>query len=843
MTTEPQESFAQLLLQARKRAGLTQEALAELAGISPRSVSSLERGINRAPRRDTLEMLFDALELTTEERVQWERTRRRLSTRTYPKSGIKHPDRPHTIRLPSPLTSFVGREEELQEVQQILSESRLVTITGPGGAGKTRLGIGLAEADHHSYPDGVFFVSLAAIERPDLVVSAVIRALELDENGEQSPHEVLRGYLRERSLLLVFDNFEHVIAAAPLVSELLRDCPHLKALVSSRVPLRISGEHEYPLRSLSEASSTILFVERTQQMRPEFQPDDSQIAAIAEICRRLDGLPLAIELAAARGRTLSPGALLARLEHPLSILAEGPRDVPARQRTLRDTITWSYDLLEPEHQTLFQALAVFRDGWSLEAAEAIGPEQTNVLEGVDTLVESSLIALHTETGEEPRFRMLETIREFGIELLESTGSEDTVREQHARYMASLVHSAPPFLRGPDQVYWLDRLEQEHANIRLALDWHLAHDVEAGLQMAAALWRFWWMRSHLIIGRGYFDQLLDRADDSIQPATLAAALTGAAVITLYESDLARDRAKELHEQALSIWLDLRDPPEGAYWSYFGLGINESRRGNLLGAAARFREALEYSQRRGHQYGILGGHLLLGNQAAWKGDLELAKGHFQAALSIAHELRDPWTIAMNAGNLATILAQQDRYDEALPLATEGLSLSLQLRHSRDVSWALDGLAEIELRRGRLPEARAYFDQALEYAHKASDSRRLGGARLGLGKIALLYDEVEEALESFSQALDTCLKAGSLPCIAESIEGLANANARSGNPKTALQLHAAMIAFCERVGVAAPGAGRSALEHQYVTAQQALTRTEFEEAWQAGCRLNPDQIQTLT
>jgi predicted ATPase/DNA-binding XRE family transcriptional regulator/Tfp pilus assembly protein PilF len=843
MTAEPDLTFAQLLRQARREAGLTQEELAEQAGISPRAVSSLERGINRAPRRDTLELIFAALDLPPDEQAQWERLRRQQSLRSPSGPSADHPAAQQNVHLPTPLTSFLGRERELEEARQTLAESRLVTITGPGGMGKTRLAIKLASTEHQNYPDGVFFIPLAATERPDLVAIAILRALGLDESADRSPVETLEHFLRERSLLLLLDNFEHVASAAPLVSELLEACPRINALVTSRIPLRLSGEKEYLLRPLSHDRSAALFVDRSREIQPAFDPDDGQAATIDEICRRLDGLPLAIELAAARGRVLTPRALLDRLEHPLDILSGGPRDAPRRQQTLRDTIAWSYDLLHPEAQTLFLALAVFRDGWSLEAAEAVGPAGIDILDGMTALVESNLIELHSESSDEPRFRMLETIREFGLDLLQTDDSGSTARERHARYMADLVQAAPPFLRGPDQIYWLNRLEVEHANIRLALDWHLTHDVEAGLRMLAALWRFWWMHSHLTLGRRYFDEFLDRSDDSMEPATLASALTGAGVMTLYESDLARDRAEAQHEQALSIWLDLHDPPEGGYWSYLCLGIIESRRGNLPAAEARFQQCIEYAQCHNQPAGVLGGYLLLANQLAWRGHPEQATSHFQAALSIAREFQDPWMIALNSMNLARMLAREGRYEEAWALANEAVGLSQQLKHTRDVSWALNGMAEIEISQGRLSEAKMHLEQALEYAQKTGDTHRVSAATCDLGTIALRSGEFQEAAELFRKSLDSCLVSGNIPGTAEAIDGLATTMARLGNPRQAVQLHAAAIAFCERVGIATPDADRSALEHEYVTVQQFLSITEFDEAWQTGNKLTPDQFAAQT
>jgi predicted ATPase/DNA-binding XRE family transcriptional regulator len=838
---EPEPTFAQLLRRARREAGITQEELAEQAGISPRAISSLERGINRAPRRDTLELIFAALDLSPDEQARWERTRRRLATRAGPDSNTsEHAHQTH-LRAPAPLTSFLGRDQELSEVQQILSQARLVTVTGPGGIGKTRLGLALAEQEHRQFRDGVFFVPLAATASPDLVAVAIMRAVGLDENAARSPAETLSHFMRKRSILLFLDNFEHVLAAAPLVSQLLEACPQIKALVTSRVPLRLSGEREYPLRPLGQEAAAALFVERMREIRPAFDPGDELVPTIGEICRCLDGLPLAIELAASRGRVLTLHTLLEKLEHPLDILSGGPRDAPERQQTLRNTIAWSYDLLQPEDQELFRTLAVFRDGWSFEAAEAVMPAGQDILECMATLVESSLIEPHLELDGEPRFRMLETVREFGLDLLKEHETEQSVRERHARYMASIVLLIPPLTIGPDLANGLDRLETEHANLQLALDWFLRHDVETGLRMVACLSGFWWIRSHLTVGRRYCDLMLDATDDSIDVATVASALCGAGVITLAESDLSRNRARHLHEQALSIFLDLQDPPEGSFWSFICLGLIEAREGNLQDAAARYLQAMDYSRRHNQQYGILTSRLMLAIQSSWQGQLDDALSHCEAALTLAHthDFHDPWTTGVISMNLAVIYIQQERYDDAWPLLNEALGLARQLKNSRDTSWALERMAAVEMIRGHITAANALFVESLDAANRAGETRGIGKARLGLGQVALLQEQPREAIEWFRRALEICLEAGNLQGIADSMEGLASATALLGKPQRAVQLHAAATAYCERVGIATSGGDRSALEHEYVTVQQALTAAAFDEAWEAGHMLTPEQI----
>src|SRR5215203_4806389 len=432
----------------------------------------------------------------------------------------------HPNNLPLQPTPLVGREREVEEISERLRSEQvhLLTLTGPGGTGKTRLALQAAADLLEEFEDGVFFVALATITDPELVPSTIAGPLGVKESAEQPLLETLKSFLQQKHLLLLLDNFEQVLEAAPLVGELVAADPKLKILATSRIPLRLYGEQEYmvpplalpdprvlpPLEVLAQYEAVRLFVERARAVKPDFEVTNESAPAVAEICARLDGLPLAIELAAARTKLLPPQALLSRLSNRLQLLKGGARNLPARQQTLRGTISWSYNLLNEEEKTLFWRLSVFSGGSTLEAIEEIcDPEgDIDVLEGVDSLVEKSLLRQEEGVGEEPRFVMLETVHEYAREKLEESGEAEKIKRAHAEHFLAMAEEANAELRGPEAAKGLERLEVEHDNMRAALSWAIGRQkVELGLRLAGALWRFWSVRGHYGEGRRWLEGAL------------------------------------------------------------------------------------------------------------------------------------------------------------------------------------------------------------------------------------------------------------------------------------------------------------------------------------------------
>jgi len=576
--------------------------------------------------------------------------------------------------LPVELSTFVGREADIEEVARLLETSRLITLTGPGGTGKTRLALEVGTKVLLDFADGVFFVPLAPISDPALVVPTIADALGVQEAGGRPVAELLLRHLEGKEVLLILDNFEQVLAAAPLVSDLLSATPGLRALVTSQAVLHLGGEQEYPvaplalpdlrnLEVLTSFDSVALFIARAQSVNLGFALTTENAAAVAEICARLDGLPLAIELAAARSKLFAPDALLKRLESRLTVLRGGGADLPMRQQTLRDAIAWSYELLASAERALHRRLGVFVGGFSLAAAEevagAMDDDGIDTLEGVAALADRSLLKLASTSGGEPRFFMLETIREFALEELASSGEREDAKRRHAQLFLALAEQAEPHLTGEGQAGWLDRLVLEHDNLRAALRWAVdSGQADLARRLSGAAWRFWHFRGHLSEGRAWLAEAVITPGDASPPST-AKALEGLGGLAYWQRDYAS--ATDAYRQALEICRAEGDDERTAN-ALYNLAFATAATWDTARARLIMDEGLTLFEQAGSVRGVAYARLLLAGADVQEGKWASGRSLLEAAMAGFRDLGDQWGLANSLGLLGRVARAEGRADEA-------------------------------------------------------------------------------------------------------------------------------------------------------------------------------------
>jgi predicted ATPase/transcriptional regulator with XRE-family HTH domain len=773
LTPEQEQSFARWLRRFRETAGLTQQELAGRAGLTTNAISDLERGKRRRPHPHTVRSLADALNLSEEERASLVgAVPRRGGNRPAPAAG-------HLSALPTPATPLLGRKHDLRDVVNLLRRShvRLLTLTGTGGVGKTRLALEAARDATESFAHGVAFVALAALGDPALVLPSVVRALGLTEQQGATPRDVLRTYLRDKRLLLVLDNFEHVSGAAHEVAELLGTCPDLAVMATSRAPLRVRGEQEYLVAPLALPATTRspsveqilgspsgrLFVERARAASPAFALTSQDAAIVASICWRLAGIPLALELAAAKVRFLTPRSLLERLDQVLS--AGWARDLPDRQKTMRSTLDWSHDLLSEPEKALFGRLSVFVGGFTLEAAEAVGvtgetgSEDTLGLLG--SLVEQSLVTVSPGSGGAVRYGMLEPVWQYALEKLEGRGEAGEAQRRHAAFFLELAERARPELRASAQLDWLRRLEEENGNLRATISWALAEDeVETATRLGWALWTFWWLRDHQQESHRWVETLLEQ---NIPPTVRPRAVQVAAMTAYVQGD--RERSARLLTEALELSRHAGDTLCTAYvWFWLGL------------------------------------------QAVDREDFEKATYCLQEALPLFNDSGEKGMVTAVYDRLGMVRLRQGNHERAIPLLEEALALARRDSDRLGTYSALYFLAQIALARGDHATAANMLNEGVALAAQV-------GPR---GALVYLLGELAAAAEARGEAERSARLLGAAEGLIRSVDAPVYKNHR---PKRSLR----------------------PLDHVVAAARSRLDEEAFDTAWNEGRAMTFEEAVT--
>jgi predicted ATPase len=714
--------------------------------------------------------------------------------------------------LPAPSALLIGREKELAAAKQLLlrRDVRLITVTGPGGIGKSHFATEAAREMVDDFPLGIYFVPLAAVNDANLVPSLIAQTLGVRESGGQTPVDSLRDYLRSSvcgPMLLLIDNFEHLLAAAPLLSELLALAPNLKMMVTSRAALRVHDENEFPLpplalparkatpsvQELSQCPAIALFVQRAVAVKPDFALTDENASAVTEICTRLDGLPLALQLAAARIKLLSPSAMRNRLASRLQLLTSGARDLPARQQTLRQAIDWSYDLLSEPEQKLFRRLSVFAGGFTLEAAESVCDTKQDLgldlLDGMASMVDNSMARQIEQSDEEPRFAMLETIREYGLEKLAASGEEALTKKSHAAYCLVVAEEGAAADADGGQNEWLNRFETEHDNFRTALEWLTEkRNTEWGLRLGIALFRFWEMREYLSEGRERLGKLLGLAETNPANNLRMRALFAAGVLSSVQRDYVA--ANKLFSESLEIAKALDDKQSMAI-SLNGLAVMAREQGDLASAVSLFEESL----------------------LLWK------------------NLGDRLAAARGLSNLASVLKSQGNYAQARVLYDECLSIFRELGDGAGVAWVLNHQGDVLREQGDLKTARSLYEQSLATFRELNDRWGIAGSLADLGNLVREQGDFAASDTLYRESLTLFQELGHKRGIARVLESFAASAAEQAQPERALRLAGVAAALRQTIGAPPTHTEQAKLEQSLAAARRRLTMTTSRTVWLEG------------
>jgi predicted ATPase/DNA-binding XRE family transcriptional regulator len=817
-------SFGEWLRRQRKARGLTQDQLALRISCSTSALKKIEAE-ERRPSTQLVRQLAEIFEIPQDERIaflrfargDWQSAPVKIRQEFPWHTSIESPP----SNLPARLTSLVGREKEIADVHNYLRkvDIRLVTLIGPPGIGKTRLSIEVARGALSEFPGGIFFIALAPLEDPNLITPTIDQALGFVEATDQSPLRRLEKGIGGKKLLLVLDNVEHLIEEiAPLVSNLLSACPGLKILTTSREALRLLGEWLYtvpPLKipkvnssvdieTMSQFSALTLFAERARAVQSDFVLSTDNIKTISRICARLDCLPLAIELIAARARFMSPQTLLAKLNDQFVLSADSVRAVSARQKTLHNAISWSYDLLSEPERILFRRLAIFAGGFTLEAAKAVcGLDELHgkdIFDLLGRLIDKSLVVVEgVSRRNETRYYLLETIREYALEKLNQSDDATILYLRHLTFFAEIVEEAERNFKGGLQAGWYYRLDREIDNLRAALTWFEGtNHAEIRLRFAAGLWRYWKSRGQSSEGRRHLQRALEGLPPgpARQTPACARALTAVGSLAYYEGDFAY--SEQSRRDALAIFQNLGDP----------IGIADCLNG-------------------------------LGNIAISQGNYDAARGFYEESLTIRRDLGDTWGVARLLGNLGLLAFFQLDYIQAYSLHSESLSLFRELRDDEGIANELVNLGDVALHQTELSTALAFYAESAAISGGLKDQWGFAYAILGIANVAFERGDVSKASSLYRECLSMFHDESDHIGLPYALESMAALAMMKNQPEKATRIFGAADGLRKRTNSPMPLPNSAAYQKKLSILQQQVDRSKFEEIWAAGRTMTMEQV----
>jgi predicted ATPase/transcriptional regulator with XRE-family HTH domain len=870
-------SFGQWLRQQRKSRDFTQEELADRIGCAIETIRKIESG-RRRPSRQMAELLAVALGASSEEvralvdlarasedpPVMLDVPSSSYSPYAFPEGWAAHtrvPQRPN-VRLPAQRTTFIGRGREVRRVCRLLMQRdvRLATLTGPPGIGKTRLALQVATSMGEYMEDGVYFVPLSSLSDPGMMASAIARSLGLKEVPNRSIVEMLQEHLSDKELLLLLDNFEHILAGGPQVSELISACPEVKILVTSRSALHLYGEHQVavpPLalpdvetsqgekvEELAKYEAITLFEQRARSLIPAFTVDARNVAVVAEICRQLDGLPLAIELAAARIKLLPPEAILERLTSRLNLLTSGGLDLPPRQRTLRGAIDWSYGLLDQADKALFRRMAVFVGGAEMDSIGTVCtlPSETgfDTLAQVNSLLDKNLVRRADNMRGQSYFWMLSTIREYALSKLVESGEEATIRRRHAGQCLSLAESAAPRLTGPERTEWINLLDAEIGNLRAALTWCYSQQAEkddhdTGLRMSGALHWFWYLRGYLTEGRSWLEKALAHSTSRDQPFSRAVALNAAGRLALLQDDYSTLLPRL--EESVAILRGLDEQKALAY-ALTNLGIARVYRSRDADTSGYdlIEEATTLFRHTRDDWGLAFALDIKADAAILLGGAEeVAASYREESLALYRGLGDDWGIAMELTELGYSAVKLGDHESARTKLEEAVTLTRAVGDKWYTAISLRNLGDVAVHQQDYPQAAAYYQESVTLYRELGDKVRASNALRNLGHVYRRLDRNSEAAQHYLGSLKLATHTDNLPNIALCVAAMASMALAAGKPIAAARLLGIAGVLRERSRGLMPPIDLDEHNRSLDLARAALSPADFSTAWEQGIALS--------